>query len=336
MSERDDLLASILNTVGDYRSGEIAAPTPEHIDRWVNQFQLGVQIPMLREIDHVLKQTYLSREIVSAFLKKLVTNEKLAGSAPRDFWHKTNFLRIQAQGNSQTEFLSLFDTALESEYGFRTNGCGESGGHFVYLDDAMFSGNRAGSDLEKWIREDAPSQTTVHVIVMVIHTLCEYQVKDRLGKVLTEAGKDIQIKYWRSLTIENRKYYKNEAEVLWPADLPDDDELNAYLAMPHKYPFEPRDPGGNIGHFSSEEGRQLLENQFTLAGIKIRNFSHNPSDALRPLGFSPFGLGFGSMIVTFRNCPNNCPLALWWGDTEARESHPFSNWYPLFPRETYD
>lgn len=27
-------------------------------------------------------------------------------------------------------------------------------------------------------------------------------------------------------------------------------------------------------------------------------------------------------MVTFRNCPNNCPLAFWVGDP----------WYPLFPR----
>ena len=35
-------------------------------------------------------------------------------------------------------------------------------------------------------------------------------------------------------------------------------------------------------------------------------------------------LGFGSLVVTFRNCPNNAPLALWAGDP----------WYPLFPRRT--
>jgi hypothetical protein len=35
-------------------------------------------------------------------------------------------------------------------------------------------------------------------------------------------------------------------------------------------------------------------------------------------------LGFGSLIVTFRNCPNNAPLAFWVD----------SPWYPLFPRTT--
>jgi len=38
MSERSDLLKSIANTIKDYRAGEIAEATPEHVDRWVKQF----------------------------------------------------------------------------------------------------------------------------------------------------------------------------------------------------------------------------------------------------------------------------------------------------------
>ena len=44
-------------------------------------------------------------------------------------------------------------------------------------------------------------------------------------------------------------------------------------------------------------------------------------------------LGFGSVFITYRNIANNCPLALWWGDTSFPPSHPFSKWYPLFPRK---
>jgi hypothetical protein len=69
--------------------------------------------------------------------------------------------------------------------------------------------------------------------------------------------------------------------------------------------------------------------------LRIRSFSQNPSPSLRPLGFGPFGVGFGSLFVTYRNCPNNAPLALWWGDPDADPSHPFSKWRPLVPRKTY-
>ena len=110
------------------------------------------------------------------------------------------------------------------------------------------------------------------------------------------------------------------------------------MAKEKKFPFIPREPGGKLEHelFSSEEGRQLLEREFLLAGVKILSKCKNPGPSLRPLGFSPFGLGFGSLIVTFRNCPNNCPLALWWGDPEADETSPLNKWYPLFPRKTYE
>jgi hypothetical protein len=56
----------------------------------------------------------------------------------------------------------------------------------------------------------------------------------------------------------------------------------------------------------------------------VRNMCPLLKDFHRPLGLVPLQtLGFGSTIVTFRNCPNNCPLVLWAG-------HP---WYPLFPRK---
>ena len=109
------------------------------------------------------------------------------------------------------------------------------------------------------------------------------------------------------------------------------------MAEEKKFPFEPRETGGRVAHtvFSSEENRQLLERELLLAGMHIRSLSQNPSPALRPLGFSPFGLGFGSTIVTYRNCPNNAPLALWWGDPQAAPAHPFARWYPLVQRRTY-
>ena len=336
MSERDNLLNSIVNTVKDYRSGEIASPTPEHVDRWINQFERDVQVPMLREFDHVFKNTYLPRKRVLAFLDGLIKNQNLVGADPCDFWRKANFLRIQQNGHSQTEFLSLFDTVLESQCGFRTKDCGVSGDTFVYLDDVMFSGNRVGDDLTKWITEDAPDQATAYVIVMVIHTLGKWKISDRINREIENSEKNIQVKYWYCSTNENRKNSSKNAEVLWPAELPDNnDELNAYLARLHEFPFHPRELGGNPNLFLSDEGRHVLERELTLAGIQIQNFSANPSDSLPPLGFSPFRPGFGSTIVTFRNCPNNCPLALWWGDPEADSNHPFSKWYPLFPRKTY-
>ena len=88
-----------------------------------------------------------------------------------------------------------------------------------------------------------------------------------------------------------------------------------------------RTPGqvGGKGIFSSDEARQLLEEEFLKAGVRIRQMCPNLNKYQRPLGNMLLEtLGFGSLIVTFRNCPNNAPLALWAGDP----------WHPLFPRTT--
>lgn len=154
-------------------------------------------------------------------------------------------------------------------------------------------------------------------------------MEKNLKRIIASSGKKIEIKVAPLKIIENRKGNEN-SEVLWPTDLPDDLDIKAYL------PFEARPVSGNLGPFSSEQGRQLLERELFSAGMKIRAASKSPDADLRPLGRNKFGLGFGSMIVTFRNCPNTCPLALWWGDPDADTTSPLSKWYPLFKRKTYN
>jgi hypothetical protein len=363
ISERQELIESIAQNAGDYRLSEIEAMSPEHVNTWISQFSGDVQLPMLQELDYVLKQTYISKKIAIDFLEGLITTDKLAGSDPCDFWKRTHFLNIQKNGHSQTELLTLFDDILKAKCNLTTAECGAPDGDFIYLDDAIFSGNRMGNDLEDWIAKEAPAQAVIHVVAFVMHTLGRYLAEKKLKTKIKASGKKIEIKYWCARSYENRKFFKKDSEVLWPVTLPDDPDLKAYLDLPQKFPFEARQEGGKLGPFSSEQGRQLLERELLIAGVKIRTTCNNPKDILRPLGFSPFGLGFGSMVVTFRNCSNTCPLALWWGDpatyklchtsssSVAETSSEPANWlakaikdmattsplrwYPLFQRKTY-
>jgi hypothetical protein len=337
MSTRDDLLASIANTIQDYRAGEITKPSPDHVDRWISQFDGEVRDPLLSELDHVLKRTYFSKEDVTQFFSKQIEQKDLATASPCDFWRATCLLDIQKQGNSQKEIRQLFGEALKEQCGLHTEGSGSPGGIFVYLDDVLFSGGRIGSNLSTWITDTAPNEATVHILVIATHRLGEWQCMKRLEEVALNAGKKIALRCWAAIRLENRKSYRRSSEVLWPVGVPNDAALQAYVLEEKKFPFQPRQPGGKLEHdiFSSENGRQLIERELLLAGMRIRSFSQNPNPALRPLGFGAFGLGFGSTIVTFRNCPNNAPLALWWGDPDAAPGHPFRNWIPLMPRKTY-
>lgn len=324
MNERTQLLETIANLIADYREGQLAAPSPQHVERWVNQFASDVQLPILKEMSHVLTKTYITHEETCNFVASLFDAKKLIGTAaPCDFWKEVKFLNIQGGGSSQQDMRELFSQVLFEKCALTVDECGVNPTTFVYLDDAIFSGGRVKQDLVKWINNDAPDRAIVHVIVMATHQGFYYN-KNKIAQAVTDSGKTIKIQWWRSIELENRKKHSADSDVLWPVAIPADPMVQMYV---EQLRIEPplRDAGkvGSASVFSSDEGRQLLEQEFLKAGMRIRNMCPNFNQYQRPLGYQMFdSLGFGSLIVTFRNCPNNAPLALWAG-------HP---WYPLFQR----
>ena len=339
MTNRNDLLVAIASIISDYRSGEIPTPTPEHVDRWVRQFNPEVQLPLLSEMQHVLEKTYINKQEVDGFLANLVKNPKLAGNNFCAFWQNTEFLDIQQGGRSQHEMLAMFSNILQQECSFPIQRGLKNPHAYIYLDDGLFSGSRIQRDIEQWIRNDAPTTANLHIILAVQHTSGGFFTEKNLKKIIAETNKNVALNFWNCISIENKKYNKDTSEILWPHELPEDILLENYVNTIQRFPFEPRSVLNNKSYqhciFSSEAGRQLLEREFLLAGVKIRSFCQNPKPIMRPLGYSSFGLGFGSTVVTFRNYPNNAPLALWWGDATLPSTHPLSKWYPLFPRKTY-
>lgn len=356
MSKRSRLLESIATIIGDYRADEIDPLTPEHVEKWVKQFDKAVQEPMLAELDHVLDRTYLSRKAVERFLTIVVKKKELAGADPRSFWKHVRFLDIQERGNSQKEMLGMFDTILQKKTGLKLQECGHDPLTFLYLDDAIFSGNHVLKDLSRWIESEAPKKADVHIVVMAIHSGGRLWSRFKLEKKAHDVGKSVEFTWWPSLTLpkfrpcindganlyyairlyrpsftlEEFRPYINASEVLSPSRLPKDKRTRAYRKM-LEGPPEPQPPilreSGKMGNnrvFSSEERRDLLEQQFLRAGLRIREKLPGLPETYRPLGGSALKtLGIGSLLVTFRNCPNNCPLAFWVGDP----------WYPLFPRK---
>ena len=326
MTERNDYLASIAATTADYRQGDLVAPTSAHVERWLNQFHAPVQLPILREMDHVLKQTYFSRKRTRNFLAKLFRTKKLVGDDSCAFWKGVKFLDIQGGGASQKEMLALFSKVLSKKCKFEVVNCGATPHAFVYLDDAIFTGNRVRNDLETWIAGNAPAKAEVHVVAIALHSGGQYYANQKIKQAAKAAGKRIDFEWWRSIELEDRKAYTARSDVLRPVAIPDDEGVRAYVTG-MGYPPNLRRAGhvGGNGIFSGDAGRQLLEAEFLKAGVRIRQMCPQLNKYQRPLGNMLLDtLGFGSLIVTFRNCPNNAPLALWAGDP----------WYPLFQRTT--
>lgn len=323
---RQELLQSICDTTADYRAGDLAPPTPDHVDRWVSQFDEAVQLAILSEMDHVLKKTYFSADVVARFLRGALKTQELAGDDPCNFWPQVELLEVQGGGNSQREMNALFKEILRAECGAEFHQGNQSPNAFVYLDDGIFTGNRVRRDLEAWIENQAPNRCRLHVICIALHSGGQYYAKKRIENKIAEVGKEVDVIWWRRIELEDRRAYSYSSDVLRPTLVPDNPEVQEYVAG-LRYPPTLRAAGsvGNQKIFSSEEGRALLEQEFLVAGVRIRSMCPNLGDTQRPLGHMTLeSLGFGSMIVTFRNCPNNAPLALWAGDP----------WYPLFQRAT--
>ena len=326
MSQRNELLASIANTIQDYRGGSLPQPIPDHVERWVQQFDAAVQLPILQEIDHVLKKIYFSKEDVAKFLRGAMRTQKLTGDRPDKFWRSASFLDIQGGGSSQTDMLALFSEQLEDEHGFGIDDCGQGDEVFIYLDDGIFTGNRVRRDLENWIRDHAPAQAKVHVICIAQHSGGQYYASGKIQDAIRAAGKTIGITWWRAIELEDRRAYSTTADVLRPTAIPNDPAVQAYVAaMRYQPTLRTAGNPGTANLFSSDAAKILLEQEFLKTGVHIRQICPNLGDTQRPLGHMTLEtLGFGSLIVTYRNCPNNAPLAFW---VDAP-------WYPLFPRTT--
>ncbi|RYH00035.1 MAG: hypothetical protein EON58_01700 [Alphaproteobacteria bacterium] len=326
MTERDRLLRSIAAITADYREGELAPPTPDHVDRWIRQFPTEVQQPILTELEHVFGNTYFTKKNVTDFLSDLVTNENITKGDPAKFWRGVKFLNIQQAGNSQREMLEIFEKKLRKHCNLTIAECGTNPHTFLYLDDVLFTGGRIKHDITNWIRNDAPQVANVAIVTIGYHLLGQWFTEKDLKKVIEETGKKITFDWWKCITIEDRKKYNYSSDVLRPTIIPDDEATQAYVNELKQEQIL-RTPGstGSNKFFSSEAGRSLLEQEFLKKGAYIRTICPYLTKYQRPLGNAILKtMGFGSMIVTFRNCPNNAPLALWAGNP----------WYPLFARKT--
>lgn len=330
MPKRDEILESIADKIADYREGEIPQPNAAHVNKWIKQFPDNVQRPMLLELDHIFDKTYLSKEAIESFLSGLIKNKKLCGENSRKFWKSANILDVQQGGSSQHDMREMFGTILQDELSLGLDSCGSKDGPYIYLDDGIFNGGRVLQDISSWIKKK-PMDCDIKIIVAVLHAGGQYYVDKKLKLLQKELNITVKCVSWRVLELENRKYFRNESDVLWPTSTPDTPDMEEYARyITEENPtYELTVRGGkSVGKnkiFSSHKARELLEDQLLLAGLRIRSMCPNLPEPERPLGHTGLKtLGFGSTTVTYRNCPNNCPLAFWVGNP----------WYPLFPRKT--
>lgn len=329
----EKLAAELAEILNDYRKTEKLNPKKENVLEWVSQFNVENQRVILEEMIHICQQRYLTENEVDDFLTGLVTNKKLTNS-DSSFWNNVSLLQIQQNGHSQRIMNEKFKQIIKQLTDIDITINDVSKEHFIHLDDFLFTGNRLKTDLSKWL-STAPKNTKLDIIYIGYYKNGQYHVNKDLKD---NNPNNLKITFWRLIEMENNPNCQNVSETLLPASsILDLDEIPDYLKIQPGYKL--RDLGQissvHCGKsiFSSEEKRQILEKEFTIAGLKINNSIHEETKKKywKPLGISSFrGLGFGAMVFSYRNCPNNTPLALWWGDWNSN-----AIWYPLLQRKTY-
>jgi hypothetical protein len=317
---RARLLNSIAARVGDYREGEISQIDAESVDRWVGQFGEDVQLPILAELDHVLSRSYLRRSAFEAFFAEVATSADLVGRDAHAFWAGSRFFNQQLRGQSQQVMLELFDAALQDECEFSLHDAAEADGRLIYVDDAVYTGMHVINDLEQIIA-GAPQHTDLYMVVYAVHNQGASYATRELTNRFRRAGKTVTFTWYCELNLENESAVNSD--VLWPSSIPDDEPTRQYAAsLTRRFALRGGNAVGRNGFFSSGAQRHLLEQEFLKAGSLIRAENQNLNRYARPLGNRVMeSFGFGALIVTYRNCANNCPLVFWSGD------------YPLFERD---
>jgi hypothetical protein len=225
----------------------------------------------------------------------------------------------------------MFDAVLEETHGFGLSQTGSSDGDYIYLDDCVATGNRIRNDICNWLQDNTPQNIKLHVVTPILFT-GSWWIDGKIKETAREAEKTVSLRKWRieQFAMENRRNRRNQSDVLWPTSDLNDDAVQQYVTYLNDLGYPPtwRSPENSSDSkvFENSAQRMLLENEFLKRGSKIRNEQPNLPGNIRPLGYSNLHtLGFGSMFVTYRNCPNNCPIVLW----IEQEDFP-----ALFPRKT--
>ncbi|MBN3238267.1 hypothetical protein DMB85_003770 [Pectobacterium aquaticum] len=317
-----------------------------HVGRWIDQFEERDKLFILEQTLALLRNAYISRNDYVEIINSVLSSQRNRSIIPQ-----SAFLNIQEanRGTSQRDLLALLETQAEGFEGLdivtlsrtSTNQRVAEFNRFIYFDDVCFSGNKALNDITWFVEHFNLSNVTIHVCFLGTHRYATYMLETTLAGRFQGRNITLIIKENGLLkTRENRLTYSSSSEVFWlrmnGIELPDwiqHPEIYTSREGTERTHFKPNDI------FLNMADRYRFEYALTKAGFYILQQSQNPAPILKPLGFSTFpGLGFGGTIFTYRNCPNNTPLAFWWGRYE-RDGIPnwaLDCWYPLMRRIGYN
>lgn len=340
----EELANNILEIVKDYRNDSGIQITTDCILAWGNQFGDDAEF-ILSETEHILRQTYISKEAAIRNLKKqlvgLQTQYKYATMAA--FIANAYLIDVQDANKSQPAILALVKEILVEEYGITYDETStiENRKHYLYFDDVLASGRKSFTEITAFLELELHPSLVVEALLAGDKTLsASYFCIHQLGfnnvqwQLMQKFGDSVKKHFHtqHTLLIENQSKWDNQKlNFVIPIDS-NNTEYNSFLAnlgrtSNNALPYRRKTMPKTESFFSSPSNSLKYETIILDAGLRIlRNLGDRRKANQRPLGFatpSHKSFGTGTLFFTWRNIPNNCPLIFWW-------EVPGHNWTPLF------
>ncbi len=178
-----DLMGQIATKLNDYRNPPQGGMSIDHVNRWINQFELTDRRFVLEETDRLMGIGYFSESDYRRVISSIANDEQ-----NERFFQTAAFLDIQNQGTSQSEFLDLLREDCVEEFNVVTRLSQRqrvsSFREFIYLDDVSFSGAKAINDLTWFIEHFELQNITILVYFLGGHTYSAWNIKNNLNENL--------------------------------------------------------------------------------------------------------------------------------------------------------
>lgn len=322
--ERD--IAGLRLVLSDF---EGCTMSDDHVLRWVSQFPDHHRGSILRELSIAYGQTYFSRGRVQRFVETLAARSLRRDLDAIGFWSQAHVLERGFPGHSQEILRDSLKKEL-AQAGLRPAASERDATDLVLLDDFLLSGACVLDTLGEWITNDAPPRAHLHLVFMGVHSFGMTRAQVELQRLTKLSGKDLVFSWWHELRLEDHPRAAS-CDALRPAIY--DAQAGARFPRAGKTAAIRRRPTSELQLFSSKDARAAVEAALLEAGQSIMAKLGGARHYVRPLGLQGLpGLGFGTLLTTYRSCPNHAPLAMWFGVT-GHPSHPrLGGWYPLLPR----
>lgn len=327
------LACAISTIIGSYRKGELSKPLDHnHVLKWVSQFDEADRSVILEETLHILTRQYYSREAIENLVDGILCKiREQVGS-----FESIIFANPQEQGSSQKILYTIISEKLGEEFRGQSADFTEPDKIYVYIDDGLYTGGRARTDLVALIKLLPPNSRLYVFYLFAYSNACSYR-EDQITELAK--NKKIEICFdWGRMFYNERSCKAKSIDFVWPTILArKDEEVLAYEAKLketqkanylyyNNYAYQKEK-----GMFSSYDAEERVGYAFLKYGIKICNLLNKST--FRPLGLTtPPSFGFGSLVATDYNISNTAPLVMWWGSLEENDAGPVGCWYPLLPR----